>query len=403
MSPNYDVEMRLDVKIPMRDGVNLSADIYLPRADGPFPTILERTAFSQETFPFVEKGRALANLGYVYVVQDFRGRHDSEGENIPFYGQGEDGYDTQEWIGRQPWSNGKIGMTGGSYMGIVQWQSAVHRSEHLTCMVPQIAICDHVADALAPGGAFQLTWLMPVAATGGILSARTSQHGADAYRNWIEVYRTLPLADFEESVGITAPHWKDWLQRPLDDDYWTALNVETRWSDIAAPAFIMGGWYDVHAQSAFTFYSGMSQHGGTPEARQSKLIVGPWIHSLSSSSKTGDIDFGIQAGVGLDQLASRWFDYWLKGIDNGILDEPPVRLFIMGINEWRNEQEWPLARTDYQKWYMHSDGCANTVRGDGGLSALSPMDEPADRFVYDPDYPAQTIGGNNLFPGVALR
>jgi len=400
MTANYNVEMRLDVNIPMHDGVQLSADICLPRADGPFPTILIRTAFNQETVPFIEKGRALASLGYVCVIQDFRGRYDSDGKNVPFHGQGEDGYDTQEWIGQQPWCNGKIGTAGMSYMGIVQWQSAPHRSEYLTCMVPRVAPCDHVADALAPGGAFQLTWLMPVS-IGGILSARSSQ--SSSYHNWTEAYRTLPLVGFDEVMGMKLPYWRDWIQQPLDDDYWTALNMETRWADIAVPAFIMGGWYDVHAASAFTYFNGISQHGRTPAARQSKLIVGPWTHDLSSSAKTGDIDFGAHSMVGLDALELRWFDYWLKGMDNGIVDEPPLRLFIMGIDEWRDEHEWPLARTEWQKWYLHSDGNANMVRGDGGLSTEPQTQEPADHFVYDPNYPAQTLGGNNLSPEVALH
>ena len=157
----------------------------------------------------------------------------------------------------------------------------------------------------------------------------------------------------------------------------------------------MGGWYDLYAPDSFKNFNGLRLHGGTPEARQSKLIVGPWPHGLSESSKTGDVDFGAGSLADLDGMETRWFDYWLKGIDNGVVDEPPLRLFIMGVNEWRDEHEWPLARTSWQKWYLHSGGGANSVRGDGRLSMGEPADEQPDRFVYDPRFPVQTMGGAN--------
>ena len=153
--------------------------------------------------------------------------------------------------------------------------------------------------------------------------------------------------------------------------------------------------FDLYASDTFTNFNGQRKEGRTPESRQSRIIVGPWPHALSQSTKTGDVDFGAQSMVDLDALEMRWFDHWLKGIDNGIMDEPPVRLFIMGVNQWRDEGEWPLARTDWQKWYLHSEGTANSVRGDGLLSTEQPGDEPPDRFLYDPDYPVQTVGGNN--------
>ena len=159
MSTNYAVDMRLSVKVPMRDGVDLSADIYLPRAEGSFPTVLMRTPYSNNTDTMIEKGHLLANAGYVCVIQDCRGRWDSDGDYYPFR-DGNDGYDTQEWIGQQAWSNGKIGMAGGSYLGAVQWQSAPHRSQYLTCMAPRVICCDYFTGLVYPGGAFQLNVLM---------------------------------------------------------------------------------------------------------------------------------------------------------------------------------------------------------------------------------------------------
>ena len=393
MIANYDVETRIDIKSPMRDGVNLSVDLYLPKSDGPFPTVLIRTPYDNNTEELIAKARALANLGFACVVQDTRGRYDSDGHNVPFHGQAEDGFDTQEWIGRQPWSNGKVGTTGGSYLGIMQWQSAPLASQYLACTVPRVAACDHVADALAPGGAFQLTWLMVVAAEAAV-SGRVV-HNERQYQ-WSEATRYLPMVDFDQFIGCNLPFWRSWIRQPLDSDYWTELDVSDRWEEIQAPAFNMSGWYDVHVQSAFDFLNGLRHHGGSQAARMSKLVVGPWTHSLSQSSKVGDIDFGIASVLDLDAMELQWFDYWLKDVDNGVVDEPPLKIFIMGINQWRDEFEWPLARTDWQKWYLHSNGHANTVRGDGVLSPIVATDEPADRFVYDPEYPVQSLGGNHV-------
>ncbi len=389
MPTTYDVAMQLDAKIPMRDGVKLSADIYLPKAQDQFPTVLMRTPYSNNIDSLIEKGRRLADAGYACVIQDCRGRWDSDGDYYPFR-EGEDGYDTQEWIGRQAWSNGKIGMAGGSYVGLVQWQSAPHRSQFLTCMAPRVICCDYFSGLVYPGGAFQLNVLM----TWGMRTNGRTGQSID-FHNWTEAFRTLPVATMDEQAGRNLSFWKDWVQHATYDAYWDAINDEKRWGEIAAPALNMGGWYDLYAPHTFTNFNGLRLHGRTPAARQSKLIVGPWPHALSTSTRTGDIDFGAHSMVDLEMLELRWFDYWLKGIDNGIVDEPPLRLFIMGANQWRDEFEWPLARTTWQKWYLRSRGDANTLRGDGALSPQAPADEPADHFVYDPNNPVQTMGGNN--------
>jgi len=389
MQENFAVEMQLDVRVPMRDGVELSADIYLPTGAGPFPTVLMRTPYSNNMDGPIEKARSLANNGYVCVMQDCRGRWDSDGDYYPFR-ESRDGYDTQEWIGSQAWSNGRVGMAGASYGGAVQWQSAPLRSKSLTCMVPRVICCDYYNGLVYPGGALQLN----VAMTWGMrTNARTGQ--SIDYHNWTEAFRALPLEKMDELAGRPLPFWKDWIEHDSYDEYWQEIDDEKRWGEIEAPAFNMGGWYDLYAAETFANFNGLRQEGRTPEAKQSKLIVGPWPHALSLSPKTGDIDFGAHSMADLDAMEMRWFDYWLKGIDNGIVDEPPIRLFIMGTNTWRDEHEWPLARTDWQQWYLHSGGNANSLLGDGALAKETPEDETADRFVYDPRYPVQTLGGNN--------
>ncbi len=390
MQNNFPVEMRLNIPTPMRDGVDLSSDIYLPRTSGKFPTVLMRTPYSNNMDPVIDKARRLANNGYACVIQDVRGRWDSGGEHYPFHNHGPDGFDTQEWIGHQEWSNGKVGMAGASYLGLVQWQSAPERSPFLTCMAPRVICADFYNGLVYPGGAFQLNVLM----TWGMrTNGRTGQ--SIEHHNWAEAFRGLPLNRMDELAGRRLQFWKDWIEHSAYDDYWKAINVEERWGEIAVPAFNMGGWYDLYARDTFGNFNGLRQHGRTPQARQSKLVVGPWPHALSDSTRLGDVDFGAPSMIDLDAEELRWFDYWLKGIDNGIIDEPPIRLFIMGINQWRDEREWPLARTRWQKWYLHSGGQANTVLGDGRLSRDPPRDEAADRFVYDPEYPVQTVGGNN--------
>lgn len=389
MQENFAVNMQLDVRVPMRDNVELSADIYLPTAGGPFPTVLMRTPYSNNMDAPIEKARRLANNGYVCVVQDCRGRWDSDGDYYPFR-ESRDGYDTQEWVGRQSWSDGRIGMAGASYGGTVQWQSAPLRSEFLTCIAPRVICCDYYSGLLYPGGALQLN----VAMTWGMrTNARTGQ--SIDFHNWTDSFRALPLEEMDELGGRTLPFWKDWIEHDTYDEYWEEMDDEKRWGEIAVPAFNMGGWYDLYAAQAFANFNGLRQHGRTPEARRSKLIVGPWPHGLSLSQKTGDIDFGAHSMVDLETLEMKWFDHWLKGVDNGIVDESPIRLFIMGINQWRDEQEWPLARTQWQKWHLHSSGNANSLLGDGALSPASPHGEAEDHFVYDPRYPVQTLGGNN--------
>lgn len=390
MQNHYDVQVCLDVKTPMRDGVQLSADIYLPKATGPFPTVLLRTPYSNNLEDLISKSRRLANQGYACVVQDVRGRWDSDGTYYPFHQEGADGFDTQQWIGRQPWSDGKIGMTGGSYLGCVQWLSAPHRSEHLTCICPQVMCTDYYSGLFYPGGAFQLNVLM----TWGM---RTSAHTAQsiAQHHWTDAFRTLPVSEMIEQNGGNMPFWQDWMEHRTDDEYWEAINGEKQFENIAVPALIMGGWYDLYASDTFDNFVGMRERGGTPQARQSKLIVGPWPHQLSRRTCVGDIDFGAHSMIDLEGWEIRWFDHWLKGVDNGITTEPPLRLFIMGTGQWRDEDEWPLARTDWQSWYLHSQGHANTLRGDGRLSRQAPDEESPDEFVYDPQHPVQTVGGNN--------
>ena len=198
-------------------------------------------------------------------------------------------------------------------------------------MAPRVICCDYFSGLVYPGGAFQLNVLM----TWGMRTTGRTGQSID-FHHWAAALRALPVNTMDELAGRELDFWQDWLAHPTYDDYWDVINDEQRWGEIAAPAFNMGGWYDLYAQHTFINFNGLHQHGSTPAARRSKLIVGPWPHALSTSPRTGDIDFGAHSMVDLDALELRWFDYWLKGIDNGIVDEPPLRLFFMGIKQCRD-------------------------------------------------------------------
>lgn len=386
----YSVRTLTHVPVPMRDGVRLSADVYLPDGDGPFPTVLIRTPYQNNTDVLIQKGRRLANRGYACVIQDCRGRFDSEGEYYPFVADAEDGFDTQEWVGRQPWSNGRIGMAGSSYLGWVQWTSAVLGSQFLTCLAPRVMAPDLFSSLHYPGGAFMLNVLM----TWGMRTSGRTAQSID-YDNWREAFRLLPLRDADRLAGRDLPFWRHWLDHPTRDAYWAALDFESRLTEIGVPVLNMGGWYDLYSSATCRAFATLQTRGRTAAARRSRLIMGPWPHALSASTRTGDIDFGARSQVDLEALEERWFEAWLKDVPNGILEEPPVRLFVMGANVWRDEHEWPLARTDYQAWYLHSGGAANTAIGDGRLDRQVPGREPPDHFAYHPEHPVPTVGGNN--------
>ena len=389
MSNNYDVKKEFHVKVPMRDGVLLSADIFRPEAAGTFPVILMRTPYDNNSL--IAKGIQYAQRGYALVAQDCRGRYDSAGEFYAWHNEVKDGYDTQEWIGRQPWCNGKIGTAGGSYLGLVQWLAAPLRSQYLKTMVPRVITSNFYDSPNYSGGAFQLALNM---LWGFRQLGRTNQN--IEHYNWPELFRTLPLITADEAAGRKITFWKDWVRHPSYDDYWKEVSIEEKYEQINVPALIMGGWYDLYSKQAFVNYNGMVQRGGTEEARKgTKMIMGAWPHPLSASTITGEVDFGADSKYDLEGMELRWFDYWLKGIDNGIMNEAPIKLFIMGANYWRDEYEWPLARTQYVNYYFHSSGKANSLSGDGALSTTLPEDGPPDRYIYNPDNPVPTLGGNN--------
>lgn len=394
-----DIRMENLVPIKMRDGVVLYADVYMPTTPGKYPVLVSRTPYSTERYPSAYTAAVFfARHGYVYVYQDVRGRHESEGKWEPFRNDIEDGYDTIEWAAAQPWSNGKVGMDGGSYLGQVQWRAATARPPHLVAIFPRVASTSIYHDWITLNGGWRLSFNFgwgPVRQESRIMQ-NTGQHTMEDELSisYDKLLWHLPLSNMQELAGRHAQFYRDWIKHPDYDDYWKLLNVEEHFQEIGIPAHTAGGWFDIFAQGTLHGYVGMAQKGKTETARkQSRLLIGPWGHG--SSQKFGDIDFGEPAHVNEDAVALRFFDKWVKGLDNGLDKVPPVTLYVMGENKWRQESEYPLARTEYKKLYFASSGSANSVRGDGRLQWEVPADSKPDRYTYDPDNPVPTLGGNN--------
>jgi putative CocE/NonD family hydrolase len=390
--PAYAVSVDRDVMVPLRDGVKLAADVYRPRAAGKFPVIVTRTPYGKRNpyHRYEFAGELFATQGYVYVVQDVRGKFGSGGEYYPYVNEGADGHDTFEWAGRQAWSSGRVGTYGFSYWGSTQWLSAPYQSQHLKAMVP-----------IVTGQNLYTRWIY-----NGILrfndilfwhyenTSRTAR-SLDSI-DFEKAVRHLPLIEADDAMGTDIPAYNDWLRHLVPDDYWDSISVDDDAGNIKAPALLIGGWYDYYLEPMFDDFNRMRRSGGSDNARQSQILIGPWTHLTESDFE--DVDFGAKADF-LQQIEMllRWYDYWLKSTGSGIVDGGPIRIFVMGKNEWRTEKEWPLARTRYSRFYLHSNGRANSVGGDGLLDADPPKQEAPDRFTYDPAEPVPAVGGTSYF------
>lgn len=405
----------------MRDGVRLACDVVRPRAPGQYPVLVIRSPYGREAY-VEDPGHSVwffARRGYAVLTQDCRARFGSEGERYdPLFQEVEDGYDTVEWAARQAWSNGRVGTTGQSYMGATQYTLATNDPlpPHLETMAPVSASSDfHQSWVYHTGGAMEWGWMVPYAIHKGIntLERMGRTDLVEKVESYLEPgenfarpltdgwYRHLPLGDWAELLEETAPYFADYLANEKDGPYWWRANLNRHLSGISVPMLHVSSWYDIFLEGALNAFTGISEQGGSRLARKNqKLLVGPWAHLLPynkpTSGDTGEIDFGEEARIELHDYLLRWFDHWLKDAATGIMDEPPVRLFVMGENRWRNEQEWPLARTQFTRFYLHSDGNANTRHGTGSLTESPPGDEPPDTFVYDPNDPVPTQRGNTL-------
>ncbi len=411
----YEVITEKEIPNAMRDGIKLFSNIYRPDAEGKFPAILIRTPYNKDRYSMDYSLFPVhaAQKGYVVIIQDVRGRYSSEGVFLPYVQETDDGYDAVEWAAALPYVDGKVGMVGCSYLGGVQWLAAIADPPHLRAIFPQCTFAN-ARHFFYFGGTFDLSWIgwlydrLPDLKRHRSPDENPTEHKenfpsweANKWR-WLKY---LPLNDFP-LLEEFCHYYYEWIAHPDDGSFWDFANIEKSHKNVSVPAYNLTGWFDDgYGQPGAIFnFLGMKANGKTETARKGqKLIIGPWTHCSSESSKSGDLDFGPQAIIDVDALALRWFDYWLKDINNGIMEEPPVRLFVMGDNKWRDEKEWPLSRAETTPFYLHSDGSANSLWGGGFLSREKPEGEEPDRFVYDPsnpvtDYFFEEPGARDLKP-----
>ena len=400
------------LQVPMRDGVLLATDVYRPAGAGPFPVVMMRLPYNKEQPVLLFLAGDIlrvAQAGYAVVVQDCRGTWASEGEFSPYFQEAEDGADAIAWAAAQAWSTGDVGMMGASYYGATQWLAATQAPPALKAIAPFITTGQYFEKWTYQGGAFQLGFMLQWASvTFGVAEAvRRFMRGAgDAAGVGSAIgaadavaanYWHLPLCELPEVANLT-PYVKDWLAHPDYDDYWRAAAPCEHYENITTPALNFGGWYDLFLGGTLANYAAMK--GRTPQ----KLVIGPWVHGYNGGVYPAR-NFGLMAHDGVADVTAmqtRWFDHFLKGEANGVLDEPPVKIFVMGPDVWREEADWPLPDTDWQQWYLHSAGSAGTKPADGVLARTTPDKEPADSYLYDPRNPVPTVGGASFLPGLFI-
>jgi uncharacterized protein len=395
----YSIRVQYDVLSPMRDGVLLAMDLLRPEASGRFPVILERTPYNKVSSrgnPLVEK---LVRCGYIVALQDCRGRFNSDGEFDMYRQEHADGFDTVEWLAKQEWCDGNIGMIGGSYVGQTQWYAASNTPKALKAIVPTCS---------PPGNPFLneplyggimlmgiLEWMVSMGRRSeqlyGLIDLFTQQRGLFTQEQ--SYFETLPLARAPETAGISVPWWNEWIKHPTLDDFWRSCGYEEFWPKITVPALNITGWWDMNFLGAPRNYVNMREMGGSKDAREGqRLVIGPWPHNVNHSAKLNGIEFGPNALTDLDNYTLRFFDYWLKGAkNNDFNNDPSVHIFVLGANQWWEASEWPLPGTRPTKFYVHSSGSSNTHRGNGKMSQEEPGNEPFDTFESDPLDPIRVL------------
>ena len=411
------------VVVPMRDGVRLIADVRRPDTAHPVPVLMMRTPYNRALLAAGFPLDRMVESGFGVVLQDCRGCFESEGRWTYVRGDVEDGHDTIEWAARQPWSNGRVGMFGPSYMGNTQWMAAISQAPHLDVIAPACCPADLWTGAFDTGGAFRLGLRVSWAA--GLLASMASKWEIED--EWLgrlsAATLDLVVAEFtgdDEGAADAASRARDVLnplyaERPVgasdlwrdpvdvvgelaeherrSDSWWRRVAPSTYYEVLDIPALHVGGWYDIHLGGTLANFAGMRRQAPSERAREGqRLVVGPWGHWRPDRTRWGDVDFGPAAALDVAGMELAWFRRWLQDApDPGWA---PVRIFVMGENEWRDEHEWPLARTEFTPWYL---------RPEGTLSARPPGDSAAeaepDRFSFDPAHPVPTLGGRLLSTG----
>ncbi len=395
---SYDIRLEFGIKQEMRDGITLASNLYRPDAEGKFPVIVTRSPYmTVQGFQTrsSEEAKFFARQGYGFVIQDCRGKNDSEGTFHPFFDDPTDGLDTLNWCAKQDWSNGKLGTIGASYQAWNQWATASLSPPNLRAMVSIVALPDPVLNVPFQNGALVLWMAEWMAMVEGKKNTDPSIYDP------LKLYNHLPLKTMDEVFGRKQSSiWQSWINHPSADDHWKSSFYQDKFSQIDVPVLHVSGWYDDDIIGTHLNYTGMRKSAKTEQARNNqKLIIGPWQHHVNATRQLATIDFGESALIDLRKIELEWFDYWLKGIETGIVKQPKVDIFTMGKNAWRRTDSWPLAGTEYVKYFIRSNGGANTSTGDGKLSITKPDGEELyDSYTYDPSDPCPNIYDTSTMP-----
>lgn len=346
--------------VAMRDGIRLATDVFLPTGNGPWPVVLTRTPYNKVTM--AGQAKQWTENGYAFVVQDCRGRFKSEGRYQPFMDDHFDGYDTVEWVAAQPWANGKVGMIGASAMGITANQASIVAPPHLVAMYVMVA----------PASAYQ-----HAVYTGGVLRKEMNEL-------WLKSQKA------DDLLGLTFQHYKD-------DGYLNIREGRLHWEKVQVPVYNWGGWYDIFLQGNIDNFVGLQHRGGGKALGNQKLMMGPWAHGqLEEVKYPANASVDLMGSMRNASEPMRWFDYWLKGVRNGIMDEPPVKYYVMGDvtdpkapgNEWRTAATWPVP-AKITSYFLQPEGRLGELLVEEAKSS--------DTYKYDPKNPVPTIGGALLF------
>ena len=387
----WEVSVERGATALMRDGVTLRADIYRPKGDGKFPVLLQRTPYDKSQD--ILFGLKAAAKGYVVVVQDVRGRYTSDGEWYVFKHESDDGFDTVEWAAKLPYSDGRVGMFGGSYVGATQMLAAISHPPHLAGICPIVTASNYHNGWTYQGGAFE-QWFNESWTSG--LAQDTLNRATKANTNARKAVDVLPLRQYplfngdpaaQQQTTALAPYFNDWLDHPGYDEYWKRWSIEENYDSIQVPALTVAAWYDIFQGGALKNYQGMLTKAGNANARgKQRLLVIIGGHA-GIGRQIGDRDFGPEAEYNEDDTVLEWYDYLFYGVQNHYATGKPVRIFVMGTNAWRDEDAWPLARAKQTKFFLKSENSG------GVLATTAATGKDADTYVYDPTNPVPTVGG----------
>ena len=374
------ITRRYNLRVPLRDGITLAADLVLPEGR-PAPAVVMRTPYGRSGERQSARAEAFARGGYAYVLVDVRGRGDSDGSFVPYRNDGPDGADVIDWVAAQDWCDGRVATHGGSYPGRIQWLTALHRPAALKAMVCLVTPSDPFVEW--PTGVpdpMSVHWFR-------MTDGRAIQYTGDT--DWMTVYAHRPLLTMDEAAGFVSPNWREEVRHTTLDEWWEPVRYQHRIGELDLPVLHISGWYDDEEIGTPANFAAMTAAGRTGQ----RLLMGPWGHAVNTTRKLGEVDFGPDAVIDLDAYVLAFLDEHVRGI----APEPepePVRIFVMGAGQWRDEATWPPASAGTHVFHLASGGRANSRFGDGRLQAEPPVaDQAPDEWVHDPDRPVPFITG----------